>query len=129
MVASKGMTARAIALAPGVPPPKCNIASRCCCLAFPAIIRFRIIRRRSGLLLARLRQDLAPVPCRRRARKVLPLVNRTAKAFSHWLSPAYQVDLELRPGLDAVEALGVMPEARGQASARRCGQGSGRRAF
>ena len=49
---------------------------------------------------------------------VLPLVNRTAKAFSHWLSPAFGVlpeaglkELELRPDLDAVEALSSEREA------------------
>ena len=60
---------------------------------------------------------------------VLPLVNRTAKALSQWLSPAYGVrpvlpkagnkygsdtiapPLELRPDLDAVEALGPEREA------------------
>ena len=35
----------------------------------------------------------------------MPLVNRTSKALSHWLSPAFNADLELRPDLDAVEAL------------------------
>src|SRR5205823_748016 len=33
---------------------------------------------------------------------VLPLVSRTAKALSAWLSPAYHAVLELRPDLDAV---------------------------
>ena len=36
---------------------------------------------------------------------VLPLVNRTAKALSHWLSPAYGAVLELKPDLDQIEAL------------------------
>jgi hypothetical protein len=36
---------------------------------------------------------------------VLPLVNRTAKAFSAWMSPAWSGPLELRPDLDAIEAL------------------------
>ncbi len=35
---------------------------------------------------------------------VLPLVNRTAKAVSNWLAPAFGGDLELRPDLDQVEA-------------------------
>jgi HK97 family phage portal protein len=42
---------------------------------------------------------------------VLPLVNRTAKALSIWLSPAYGSALELRPDLDAIEALSVEREA------------------
>ena len=50
---------------------------------------------------------------------VLPLVNRTAKALSAWLGPAFAgegtgVDgsrLELRPDLDAVEALSTEREA------------------
>jgi HK97 family phage portal protein len=53
---------------------------------------------------------------------VLPLVNRTAKALSAWLSPAYATDpalslskggaaLELRPDLDAIEALSPEREA------------------
>ena len=37
--------------------------------------------------------------------KKLPLVNRTSKALSHWLSPAYGAVLELKPGLDQIEAL------------------------
>jgi HK97 family phage portal protein len=36
---------------------------------------------------------------------VLPLVNRTAKAFSAWLSPAWGGNLDLRTDLDAIEAL------------------------
>ncbi|MGD9783888.1 MAG: phage portal protein [Hyphomicrobiaceae bacterium] len=36
---------------------------------------------------------------------VLPLVNRTAKAMSMWLAPAWGGGLELRPDLDAIEAL------------------------
>ena len=36
---------------------------------------------------------------------VLPLVNRTAKALSMWLAPAWGGALELRPDLDAIEAL------------------------
>lgn len=36
---------------------------------------------------------------------VLPLVNRTSKALSLWLSPAWGGGLELRPDLDAIEAL------------------------
>ena len=36
---------------------------------------------------------------------VLPLVNRTAKAFSAWLSPAWDTSLELKPDLDEVAAL------------------------
>ncbi len=53
---------------------------------------------------------------------VLPLVNRTAKALSTWLSPAYAgvkpagsdtvaPPLELRPDLDAIEALNSEREA------------------
>jgi HK97 family phage portal protein len=52
---------------------------------------------------------------------VLPLVNRTAKALSTWLSPAYAgvtpsgsdtiAPLELRPDLDAIEALNPEREA------------------
>jgi HK97 family phage portal protein len=53
---------------------------------------------------------------------VLPLVNRTAKALSLWLGPAYGVrpsgsdtiaspQLELRPDLDAIEALSTEREA------------------
>ena len=36
---------------------------------------------------------------------VLPLVVRTAKAMSAWLGPAWGGGLELRPDLDAIEAL------------------------
>jgi HK97 family phage portal protein len=36
---------------------------------------------------------------------VLPLVNRTAKAMSGWLGPAFGGGLELMPNLDGVEAL------------------------
>ncbi len=36
---------------------------------------------------------------------VLPIVQRTAKALSAWLAPAYGGALELRPDLDQVEAL------------------------
>ncbi len=44
---------------------------------------------------------------------VLPLVTRTAKAFSAWLAPAFSGGgkLELRPDLDAVEALSTEREA------------------
>ena len=42
---------------------------------------------------------------------VLPLVNRTTKAFSAWLAPAYGGALELRPDLDQVEALASEREA------------------
>lgn len=52
---------------------------------------------------------------------VLPLVNRTAKALSMWLAPAYGVSpsgsdtmarpLQLRPDLDAIEALSTEREA------------------
>jgi hypothetical protein len=42
---------------------------------------------------------------------VLPLVTRTAKALSTWLSPAYSAPLELRPDLDAIEALSPEREA------------------
>ena len=34
---------------------------------------------------------------------VLPLVTRTAKALSAWLSPAWNERLDLRPDLDAIE--------------------------
>ncbi len=36
---------------------------------------------------------------------VLPLVNRTAKSLSTWLGPVWSDRLELRPDLDAIEAL------------------------
>jgi HK97 family phage portal protein len=42
---------------------------------------------------------------------VLPLVNRTAKALSGWLSPAYGSAIKLRPDLDAIEALSTEREA------------------
>ncbi|ODA66844.1 Phage portal protein [Methyloligella halotolerans] len=42
---------------------------------------------------------------------VLPLVNRTAKALSGWLGAGFEDGLELRPDLDAVEALSVEREA------------------
>ena len=42
---------------------------------------------------------------------VLPLVNRTAKALSSWLSPAYGGLLELRLDHDAIEALSSEREA------------------
>ena len=42
---------------------------------------------------------------------VLPLVNRTAKSLSVWLAPAWSVDLELRPDLDAIEGLSTEREA------------------
>jgi HK97 family phage portal protein len=42
---------------------------------------------------------------------VLPLVNRTAKAFSAWLSPAFGAGLRLKPDLDQVDALSVEREA------------------
>ncbi len=42
---------------------------------------------------------------------VLPLVNRTAKAMSGWLGPAYGGGLELRPDLDQIEALASEREA------------------
>lgn len=42
---------------------------------------------------------------------VLPLVNRTAKALSAWLMPAWQEDLELKPDLDAIEGLSTEREA------------------
>jgi HK97 family phage portal protein len=41
----------------------------------------------------------------------LPLVTRTAKALSTWLSPAYGGLLELRPDFDAIEALSPEREA------------------
>ncbi len=43
---------------------------------------------------------------------VLPLVNRTAKAWSNWLWPAFGEDpLSLKPDLDQIEALAVEREA------------------
>jgi HK97 family phage portal protein len=43
---------------------------------------------------------------------VLPLVVRTGKAISSWLGPAWgQADIELRPDLDAIEALSPEREA------------------
>ena len=43
---------------------------------------------------------------------VLPLVNRTAKALSRWLAPAFGGGaLELRPDIDAIEALSGEREA------------------
>jgi len=42
---------------------------------------------------------------------VLPLVNRTAKSLSAWLGPAWSDRLELRPDLDAIEALSSEREA------------------
>ncbi len=42
---------------------------------------------------------------------VVPLVNRTARAFSAWLGPAFGERLELKPVLDQVEALAAEREA------------------
>jgi HK97 family phage portal protein len=42
---------------------------------------------------------------------VIPLVGRTSKALSRWLAPAWDSNLELRPDLDAVEALSPEREA------------------
>jgi hypothetical protein len=42
---------------------------------------------------------------------VLPLVSRTAKALSGWLSPAWGGGLSLRPDLDAIDALSSEREA------------------
>ena len=44
---------------------------------------------------------------------ILPLVTRTAKAISGWLGPAFDEgdSLELRPDLDAIEALSTEREA------------------
>jgi hypothetical protein len=42
---------------------------------------------------------------------VLPLVARTAKALSGWLSPAYGSPIELRADLDGIEALSTEREA------------------
>jgi hypothetical protein len=42
---------------------------------------------------------------------VLPLVNRTAKALSTWLSPAFGSMFEFRPDYDAIEALSPEREA------------------
>lgn len=42
---------------------------------------------------------------------VLPLVHRTAKALSAWLSPAFGGGLELRADLDQIEALSTEREA------------------
>jgi len=41
---------------------------------------------------------------------VLPFVWRTAKALSAWLAPAYNALLQLRPDLDAVDALSMERE-------------------
>ncbi|MDX2204581.1 MAG: phage portal protein [Hyphomicrobiaceae bacterium] len=42
---------------------------------------------------------------------VLPLAERTAKALSSWLAPAWGGRLDLRPDLDRIEALGPEREA------------------
>ena len=42
---------------------------------------------------------------------VLPLVARTARALSAWLSPAWDSALELRPDLDCIEALSAERDA------------------
>ena len=42
---------------------------------------------------------------------MLPLFNRTMKALSAWLSPAWNETLELRGDLDQIEALTVEREA------------------
>lgn len=42
---------------------------------------------------------------------VLPLVQRTAKAFTFWLAPAFGSNVALRPNLDEVEALAGEREA------------------
>jgi hypothetical protein len=42
---------------------------------------------------------------------VLPVGTRIAKALSQWLAPAYDAPLELRPDLDAIEALTPEREA------------------
>jgi HK97 family phage portal protein len=42
---------------------------------------------------------------------VLPLVNRTAKALSGWLAPAFGSAIELRADLDSIEALSIEREA------------------
>ena len=42
---------------------------------------------------------------------VLPLVNRTAMAFTGWLAPAFGPGLLLKPNLDDVEALTFEREA------------------
>jgi HK97 family phage portal protein len=42
---------------------------------------------------------------------VLPLVERTARALSAWLAPAWSSPLELRPDLDAIPALAGEREA------------------
>jgi len=42
---------------------------------------------------------------------VLPLVGRTMKAVAGWLGPAYGGGLELRPDLDAIEALSTERDA------------------
>lgn len=42
---------------------------------------------------------------------VLPLVNRTLRAFSAWLAPAFGGRLELKPDLDQIEALSSEREA------------------
>lgn len=42
---------------------------------------------------------------------VLPLVNRTARAFSAWLAPALDEPVRLKPDLEAVEALSTERDA------------------
>lgn len=42
---------------------------------------------------------------------VLPLVQRTARTLSHWLGPAWDDGIVLRPDIDAVEALSPEREA------------------
>jgi len=42
---------------------------------------------------------------------VLPIVNRTAKALSGWLAPAFGGALELKPDLDQIDALSAEREA------------------
>lgn len=42
---------------------------------------------------------------------VLPLVNRTAKSIAAWLGPVWNDRIELRPDLDAIEALSSEREA------------------
>ena len=63
-----------------------------------ATTRIRIIKRRELSVLA------ASLAGGEQENK-LPLVNRTSKALSHWCSPAYGAVLELKPGLDQIEAL------------------------
>ena len=87
----------------------CFAASAPYCLSHPrrATTRIRIMKRRElGILAASLAGgEQEKVLAGGEQEKKLPLVNRTSKALSHWLSPAYGAVLELKPGLDQIEAL------------------------